>query len=81
MNRPVKEIQIFNPLLSTFSCDWYDDNNRLWTFKIEGMSIEKYPEPIANFVAKHLADHVLNQTKIATNYEDERSKVMKQIYI
>lgn len=77
----VRKVSIFNPLTTDFSYEWLDDFNKKHILTIPAMQIKQFNESQGRFVAKHLADCVLNERGTKTNTEDELKKILKIIYV
>lgn len=76
------DIAIYNPLKYDFSYPWKDEKNQEHILTIPTNDSIYFPYYQAHFMAKHIADAIINEMpSIVTNYEDERKKVLDIIYI
>jgi len=71
-----QEVPLYNPLLEDFEAEYYEDDNSLTTLKMPAGQITYFPKPKANFMAKHLADAVVNLSG-----EKVRANALKEIWV
>ena len=78
---------LFNPLMTDFSVEWFDDDNKSHILKMRSMEFTKFEDYQSEFVKKHLADEIYNvrgskQTdKGMLNYDDQRISILKEIEV
>lgn len=78
---------LFNPLMSDFECEWFDDDNKSHILKINGMDFATFEDGQAEFMKKHLADEIYNQRgslqteKGMLNYDDQRKLILREIEV
>lgn len=73
--------RLFNPLTEDFTYEWLDDSNKLWTFTIPALDTAEFPEPVARFMEKHLADKLAIKADYKPNAEDAIAKALQQIRV
>lgn len=73
-------ISLFNPLSRDFSVT-YDINNDKHpiTFTIPSFDVAEFDPVVADHIKKHLADAVLNERGVKTNWEADHKDVCKEI--
>ena len=82
MNPPLTEAQkqeklpLYNPLHEDFSAEYFEDDNSPTILTMPAGQITYFPRPKANFMAKHLADVVVN-----ISGEKARVGALKEIWV
>jgi hypothetical protein len=70
---------LYNPLSNEFFYIWYDDDNRPHELIMPPGKVSYFPEKVADFMAKHLADEIIEVRKINPILPDKRKEVMNEI--
>lgn len=84
MNKPTNPnelVPIFNPMSHDFSYPWKDDSNTEHILFVPSINIVYFPRYQADFMAKHLADEIINERGYAKDKEKQRKEVLSQIYV
>ena len=73
---------IFNPLLKDFvtTYDINEDGHPV-TFVARAQEITAFDPIVADHIASHLADEVLNQRSVRTNPVDDKEEILKEIMV
>lgn len=74
-----KPRHLFNPLIEDFSVPCLDDNNVEHTYTIHGMEVETFPTYLADYIEKHLIDHILNKRGLEPNVELQKKAIQQEI--
>ena len=76
------KVGLFNPLSSSFSYEWFDDENVSHILTMEPISITYFTPSQATFMIKHLTDEVMNKRKLnGINNKAEMEAIIKQIKV
>lgn len=74
-----KQKSLYNPLRTDFTWNWAGENNVPQPYTIPSLGIATFPVRIADHLAKHLAQKIVLDRGVRTNYEDEYNTVLKEI--
>lgn len=73
---------IFNPLLKDFVTTYdINEDGIPVTFIARAQEITSFEPIVADHVASHLADEVLNQRGVRTNPVDDKEAILKEITV
>lgn len=73
--------KIYNPLLHDFSYTWLDDENSSHNLMIPSMDYIEFSDAQADFMERHLIDHIINERGVRLNRYDDRDEIKKEINI
>jgi len=74
-----KLVPLFNPLLTDFSYEWFDDENKPHTLVMRAREITRFPAGLVDFMVKHMTDEVINIRGIKENVEIDTESIKKEI--
>lgn len=69
-------LPLYNPLIEEFKFDYTEDDNSIVNLSMAPGEITYFPTHKARFMAKHLADEMVNQGK-----EGLREQYLKEIWV
>ncbi len=72
---------IWNPLIDDFTTTYANEDNIPIPYTCPSLKISQFPTYIANHIAKQLAQKIVFERGIKTNYEDEFAKTLDEITI
>lgn len=80
VTKKIDKMAVYNPLDTDFITAYdVEGNGEPQTFVVPAHEIAYFNTLVGNYVKKHLTDEVLNTRGVATNVDDARLEVMKEI--
>lgn len=76
-----KKIPLYNPLDHDFIWPYLNDDNETQIAVVPSHEISYYLPWLANLLAKHIVDEVLNKHGIKVNHEDDSKKILDEVLI
>jgi hypothetical protein len=75
-------VGVFNPLDDDFTVTYDINGDRSpLAFTVHSGEIEFFQPAVAEHIKKHLADKILNQRTVKTNWADDHEKIVKEISV
>ena len=75
------ETLLYNPTTDDFSFICADNNNDKHEYILRGMEITKLPKYLADMGASKLAEKLVWERGIKTNYQDDKNKILEELYV
>lgn len=74
-------LHIWNPLTEDFITYWADENNNPKEYVTQSQQISTYPYYLGIKIARKLAQKIVLDKGIETNYEDEFNAKLKELLV
>lgn len=72
---------LFNPLLEDFTITHLDDELNPHVYTLHGMEIGTFPTYIADYIEKHLIDHIGNYRGWEPNTQSQMEHIRREVEV